>query len=266
MHQYTRNTNMTPSIFLNQFKEMTNILSKTTHFIINNKLWKGFLKQKLALTFLVIAGILVAWSTLKYVKTNTEALYAVNFQKSEIATSALNNAMSIESLFAGSHKYVLLILIQMLVVYFSNKTIEILSDMKINMSLGEMIQSQWRVLQLTIRNWVIEIIIGIIISIFVGIFAPDFMEDVLKWLVQCYFVGYFFIDNYNNTFGLKISESAKIVRKYAGATLMIGLVANLLFFLPVIGAIIASFICSVAATWYMHTGPDAQLAKNAFPE
>ena len=257
---------MTPSIFVAQLKEMTHIMSNTTQFIVKNKLWQGFIKQKLALTFLVIAGVLMAWSTLKYVKTNTEALYAVNFEKSEIATSALNSAMSIESLFAGSNKYVLLILIQMLVVYFSNKTIEILSDIKIDMSLGEMIQSQWRVLQLTVRNWVIEIIIGVGISIIVGIFAPDFIEKALKWLVQCYFVGYFFIDNYNNTFGLKISESAKIVRKYAGATLMIGLVANLLFFLPVIGAIIASFICSVAATWFMHTGPDAQLAKNAFPE
>lgn len=257
---------MTPSIFFTQLREMTHIMLETFPFIVNNKLWKGFMKHRLALTFIVIACILMAWSLVKYVKTNTEALYATNFANSEISSSAISNAMSFESLFEGSNKYVLLILIQMLVVYFSNKTIEILSDMKINMTLGEMIQSQWRVFQLTIRNWVIEIIIGVIISIFVGIFAPDFMEDVLKWLVQCYFVGYFFIDNYNNTFGLKIKESASIVRKYAGATLIIGLVANILFLLPVVGAIIASFICSVAATWYMHTGPDAQLAKNAFPE
>lgn len=257
---------MTSSIFFSQLKEMTKIILETFPFIIKNRLWKGFTKQKMALIFIVITSILWVWSFIRYFKTNNEARDAANFENSEIDSSALSNAISFDSLFEGSNKYVLLILIQMLVVYFSNKTIEILSNHKIHMTIKEMIQSQWRVIQVTVRNWVIEIIIGVGISIIVSLFAPEFFEDVLKWIVQCYFVGYFFVDNYNNTFGMKIKESAVIIRKHMGATLIIGLVANILFLPPVIGAIIASFICSVAATWYMHTGPDAQLPTDAFPQ
>ncbi|HMU05074.1 MAG TPA: hypothetical protein PJ990_15685, partial [Saprospiraceae bacterium] len=66
---------MTPSIFFVQLREMTHIMLETFPFIVNNKLWRGFMKHRLALTFIVIACILIAWSLVKYVKTNTEALY-----------------------------------------------------------------------------------------------------------------------------------------------------------------------------------------------
>ncbi|MBK8515744.1 MAG: hypothetical protein IPL55_05465 [Saprospiraceae bacterium] len=152
----------------------------------------------------------------------------------------------------------------MLVVYFSNKTIEHLSGVTIQMSIKEMIMSQFRVISVSIRNWIFELVIGILISIVIGIFGPKWMTDVLKFLVSCYFVSFLFIDNYNFAFGLTVKESVEIVRRHVAVALVVGLVAKILFLLPVIGALVVAFICSVATTWYMHTSSDGHAGQEAF--
>ncbi|MBC7884656.1 MAG: hypothetical protein H7X99_04235 [Saprospiraceae bacterium] len=255
---------MNASIFLIQVQKMSTIMVETLPFIIKNRLWEGFLKHKLVLILSIIAAITIPWSLIKYVASNTKELYSANFESNNVATASIQNAMSFSSLFEGSNKYILIILIQMLVVYFSNKTIEHLSGVVIKMLVPELIQSQWRVIVVSVRNWVLELIIGIGIAVVIGFFGADFLEDWLMWIVQCYFVGYLFMDNYNNTFGLKIKESTTIIRRHVGAALIIGLVAKILFLLPVAGLIIASFICSVSATWYMHTSDDAHAGHEAF--
>jgi hypothetical protein len=70
--------------------------------------------------------------------------------------------------------------------------------------------------------------------------------------VGAYFVGFIFIDNFNHMFGMNIKESAVIVQKYAGAALAVGIMTKILFLLPFLGALIASFICTVGATWFMY--------------
>jgi len=245
---------------------MATKLVNTIPFIMHNKLWRGFFEHKLVMPVTVLAAIIIPFSLFRYVESKAEVLKSYSLTGNKIASTGFQNSISFQSLFEGSNKWLILILIQMLVVYFSNKTIEHLSGVTVHMSGKEMIQSQFRTIVVVVRNWVLELIIGIGISIIVGIFGPDFLESWLKFVVGCYFVGYLFIDNYNHTFGVSIKESATIVRSHLGAAAVIGFVAKILFFLPVIGAILVSFICSVAATWYMHTSEDRHAGIEAFPD
>ena len=109
----------------------------------------------------------------------------------------------------------------MLVVYFSNRTIEYLSGVQISMSAKELLNSQVRIIVVSIRNWFIELVVGVGIALVIGIFGPAWLEDVMKFVVGCFFVGYLFIDNYNFTFGLAVKESFEIVKKHVGAEMCI---------------------------------------------
>ncbi|MBL0026776.1 MAG: hypothetical protein IPO98_18115 [Saprospiraceae bacterium] len=239
-------------------------LINTTGFIVKNRLWVGFFQHRLVMILSVIIALVIPYSIFNYLNSKVSSALSGITTGSNIATSVANNSTSIESIFEGGNKYLVLILIQMLVVYFSNKTIEHLSGVTIHMSVKEMIMSQVRVINVSIRNWIYELIIGIIISVAIGIFGPEWMTDVLKFLVGSYFVRFLFIDNYNFAFDLSIKESTAIVRKHAGAALLVGMVAKILFIIPVLGALFVSFICSVATTWYMHTSNDAHDGKEAF--
>ncbi len=257
---------MDVKIYTGQAVNMGTKLINTIPFIVNNKLWRGFFDHKLVLVISVLAAVIIPWSVFKYIESKAAFLSTYSLAGKNIATADINNSINFQSLFEGGNKWLILILIQMLVVYFSNKTIEHLSGVTIHMSGKEMIQSQFRTVVIVVRNWIFELIIGIGIAIVIGIFGPDFLEEWLKFAVGCYFVGYLFIDNYNHTFAIDIKNSSTIVRRHAGAALVIGFVAKILFLLPIAGALIVSFICSVGATWYMHTSEDRHAGAEAFSD
>lgn len=250
---------------LHQANRSIKIILNTIPFIIENSLWKGVFKQKLILIFSAISAIVIPYSLISFLADH----FRNNASDDSIATNeagaiAMGNNLTLETISDGGNIYLAMILIQMIVVYFSNKTIEHLSGTVIHMSIREMISSQIRVIVVSLRNWFLQLFIGILISIVIGIFGPSFLKAPLTWFVQCYFVGYLFLDNYNFTFGMSIANSRKVISRHIAAATIVGFVANVLFLLPIVGFIFASFICSVAATYYMHTSEDAQLAQEAF--
>jgi hypothetical protein len=254
------------NLYSKQAINMGSKLVNTIPFIVNNKLWRGFFEHKLVMIVSVLTAIVIPYSLFRYIESKSEILSSYSLTGDPIASAGIQNSVSFQSLFEGGNKWLVLILIQMLVVYFSNKTIEHLSGVTVHMTGKELIKSQIRTIVVVIRNWVFELVIGIGISIVIGIFGPDFLEEWLKYFVGCYFVGYLFIDNYNHTFGISIKDSTPIVRSHLGAALVIGFVAKILFLMPVVGAILVSFICSVAATWYMHTSGDKHAGIEAFSD
>lgn len=241
-----------------QAMKMVQIMRNTIPFMVKHAIWKGMFRQKLILAFSLLSAMVIPYSMYRFLAGHFQQQQAQGLMSMGEATVSAASQLSAENLYEGGNIYLAVILLQMVVVYFSNKTIEHLSGMAIDMSVRDLIASQVRTIVVSVRNWVFQLVIGIVISIVIGIFGPDFLEEPLKWLVQCYFVGYLFIDNYNFTFGLSSKESHQIVQRHGAATFVVGLVANVLFFIPVVGFILASFICSVAATYYMHTSADAQ--------
>lgn len=250
------------SVYINQGVDVTRKLFNVVPFIFEKKLWQGFIQQKLALLVVFVAAIFIPTSLFTYIRDNIS--HGSFFQTTNEANIAIANTASFSSLFEGGNKFLVIILIQLLVVHISNKTIEHLSGTKIDLSAREMMQSQIRVIIVSVRNWVIELVIGVGIAIIIGIFGPDWLETVLKYGLSCYFAGYLFIDNYNNTFGISIKESQSIVKKHLGAACIIGLVTNILLLLPFIGAIAVAFVCTIGATWYMHTSENKIDASKAF--
>lgn len=248
--------------FISQLKTITQQLLNTIPFIVFHKLWEGFFKQKAVLTISVVAAIVIPY-TLYDAFTNVSSDLLTQKQ-SFIGSETITK--NFKDLLDGSNKYIVLILLHMLNVYFSNKTIEKLSGHIIDISFKEMISSQFRNLKVIFRNWIREIIIGVGISIIIGIFGPEWLIDVLKFIVGSYFVGFIFLDNYNAAFKMSIKESSQMVYHHAGAALGLGLVAKILFLLPIVGPILASFICGVAGTWYMHTSEMHQNASDAYAD
>ncbi|MBK8627689.1 MAG: hypothetical protein IPN86_19645 [Saprospiraceae bacterium] len=251
--------------FVLQVKNITDKLINTIPFIIQNKLWYGFFKHRIVLTISIITAIVVPFSFFNFISDYLQSLAKVSTPQLLASTSSDQN-INFNKLFEGTHTYLLMILVHLLNIYFSNKTIERLSGVTIDLSVKEMIYSYFRNLKVIVRTWFTELVLGIGISIIVGIFGPDWMVDTLKFLLGCYFLGYIFIDNYNATFAISINNSFQIIKHHAGAAISLGLVAKILLLIPFIGIILTSFICGVAATWYMHTSADKQESTLAFVE
>lgn len=248
--------------FIPQLQTISQQLINTIPFIVTNKLWQGFFKQKAVLTISIISAIVIPYTIYDTISNVGSDFIAQ--KQSFVHSETLEKTYS--GLFDGSNKYLALILLHMLNVYFSNKTIEKLSGHIIDISFKEMLNSQFRNIKVIIRNWFYEILIGVGISIIIGIFGPDWLEDVLKFLLGAYFVGFIFLDNYNAAFKISIKDSSQIVYSHAGAAMGLGIVAKILFLLPYVGPILASFICGVAGTWYMHTSDAMHSAKDAYAE
>ena len=165
----------------NQAVKMAAILLNTTSFIVKARLWEGFFKQRLVLIVSFIAALIIPYSLFDFIKSRIITQDITNTPGH--AAAAMNEAVNWGSLFDGGNKYIVLILIQMLVVYFSNRTIEYLSGVQISMSTKELLHSQVRIIVVSIRNWFIEMVVGVGIALVIGIFGPAWLEDVLKFIV-----------------------------------------------------------------------------------
>ena len=60
------------------------------------------------------------------------------------------------------------------------------------------------------------------------------------------------VDNYNEIYGMKIKQSFKYARQYAGVSFGIGVVIYVLMMIPILGAVLAPLLGAVTATITMH--------------
>jgi uncharacterized protein involved in cysteine biosynthesis len=155
-------------------------------------------------------------------------------------------------LFSGSMKYFVLIFLEMLIFHFAVKTYEVLSGEKKVLKLKDFIDAQFRMLKVVIRSYFYEKILSILVMILLGIFGLGFLEIGIVFLIQCYFIGVAFVDNYNEQFNITVKESFSVAYDHFGATLLFGFVAYVLMSIPLVGAILASLIGAVATTCYLY--------------
>ena len=131
---------------------------------------------------------------------------------------------------------------------------EELTGHKVKLTFMNYLSSQFRVFVLSIRNFVLEKLISIPIVLLVSLFFPDFVGKIVAFSISGFFAGYVFLDAYFETFKIKIRNAMPLVNTHYAASVIIGIVAITLFNIPLFGGIIASFICTVAATRYLHYG------------
>ena len=92
----------------------------------------------------------------------------------------------------------------------------------------------------------------LVVNFALGFVGFDWLDKPVGFVIQCYFLGFAMIDNYHECFDLRVHQSEKRTRRVAvGVAIATGLVAQLLMYVPLIGAAVAAMIGAVAATLAM---------------
>ena len=222
-------------------------------FIQKNKIWKGFLDYSWVTKFLLLIGVLVS---LKFAGVFNDFFNQTSEQG--MSFNSLGNLVgnTIEEgydLFKMSgFKYAILILLEVVIFHFARKTLEILNGEKAEANLNSFIKAQVRMFKVVLFAYVMETISTILVGVGLSILSLGMIKPVVNFVIQCFFLGFVIIDNYNEIYHMSIKQSFKYTRQYTGVSIGIGIVVYVLMLLPVLGAFLAPLLAAVTATITMY--------------
>lgn len=222
---------------------------KAYEFIREHRLWEGMTRYKGIVTIFIIIGLAIGAKIFDVVQ-NMVSTRGVS-EMGLINTMSLVKDVAKESynlLFLGGMKYLVLIFLEIIIFHFVRRTLEVKMERTFDVTLKAFVKAEIRMIKVVIMSFALETILGIGISIVLGIWNAEFLKVFLVLLVQMYFLGFAFIDNYNELSGMGIKESEIDTRKHMGVAVAVGGVAYGLLLIPVIGSIIAPVLGGVAAT------------------
>lgn len=232
-------------------------------FIYEHRLWEGFWKYGWVARLFVIIGVLISLKFLSILFNWLTQADASNPQAVISSMSTLVTEIASEGyhfLFFGGMKYIMIILLEIIIFHVCRRTLAILTNEKTDAGFQAFVQAQIRMIKVAIYSWVMEMVITIILKVFFGIFGfIDFLQPVLVFAVQCYYLGFAVLDNYHEQFHMKIKESARYARDFAGVALAVGLLLQGFFTIPLAGAIAGPFVAAVAVTLAMFELSDLHL-------
>ena len=175
-----------------QFRDTILTNSDAVIFIRKNKLWEGFWRYGWVAKALVIMAIFLG---LKFLQTivdwwnTTEADDPV-----EVAASVGHLFQDIafegyDFLFVGGMKYVMMMLLEVVIFHMVRGTLEKLTGQTSDMSFQAFFNAQIRMIKVSIRSYIMEILFGIVIAIVFSLaFGFGFLKPVVKYIVHCYFL------------------------------------------------------------------------------
>ena len=159
---------------------------------------------------------------------------------------------SYQFFFAGSYKYIVLIIMELLIFHVAIRTNEIITGHAEKLTPGLFLRAQIRMIKVVIFSFIMELIVSMLVSTGLSILSMSLLKSPLLFLVQCFFVGFALMDNYNEIRGVGIRDSFKYTRNFLGATTSIGLILYLLMLIPVIGPVVGTLLGAVATTLCLH--------------
>ena len=218
------------------------------HFIREHRLWHGFWKYGWVTVLMILAGLLFS---MKFYSTFIGWWSSANIHNLWEAGEETGRLIS-ESrkmLFSSSFKYLVFIFMEIIIFHSVGRTIEIISegnDRKPTFNI--FLTAQIRMINISIRSWIKETIATFIITFALGLISMEFLKMPLVLLVQCYYIGFAMLDNYNERLGMNIKESAKFTQNFADVSLAVGLVVYLIMLIPFAGAFIGPLLGGVTAT------------------
>lgn len=225
-------------------------------FIRKHKLWEGFWRYGWVSRMLVVIALLIGiklfsifWNW--WGKAELDDLGSAVSSMGMLAGDFFKEGF--DYLFLGGMKYVMLILMEVLVFHFCRRTVSILTGKDSPASFDDFFKAQVRMIRVSIRSWIRESIVTVLLGVAFGVAGfLHFLEPVAVFIVQCYYLGFTIVDNYNEQFGLSVKESAQdVYERHAGVALAVGAVLNVLLVIPLLGAVVAPFLSAVAATLVM---------------
>lgn len=158
-------------------------------------------------------------------------------------------------------KYIILILMSPVMAFISERTEAAITGKTYQFNLIRLIKDALTGVRIAIRNLLIELaamlliwLIGLSLS---AIFLPIILiytpiAGVFLFAVSAYFFGFSTIDYNTERWGFSYQERISFIRQNLGLSLSNGLFFALWLMLPVVGALIATVSCTVAATLACH--------------
>ena len=250
MYQYTSIKH-----FISEFILAISSYTKAVSFIRKNRLWTGFAENKIVILALSILGILLGLRFIKVIQAWWSNVHLENpFDLGIHAASLVGNVFSesYQFFFAGSYKYLLLIIMELLIFHVAIRTNEILTGSKEKLTPSLFLNAQIRMIKISVVSYAMELIASFLISIGLSIIGMKFLKTPSIFLVQSFFLGFALIDNYNEIRGLKIKDSLNYTKNFLGASTGIGMVLYILMMVPVLGPVLGTMVGAVATILCMH--------------
>lgn len=235
---------------------MLESIIETIPFIRKNKLWKGFFENKWVATVSIIVSVLFSyWLMSDMFSTNDIDLSGIDAadlsEQGESIKKNIKEASQGEAISSGT-RYLLLILLEVIIFHFSVKTLSILTTNTAYPKFKEFIAAEKRMIRLLIISFFKGLLASIILGIVLSIVGLNDLTSFMMFFVYSYFMGYAFIDNYNEQFDINIKDSLLKVRQHVGAATILGVVVTALMYFPIIGPFFAPLFGAVAGTLYSH--------------
>jgi uncharacterized protein involved in cysteine biosynthesis len=247
--------------YFRQFLYVLNKHIEAVIFLYEHKLWRGILRYGWVSKFLVVLAVLIG---IKMLQVLRDWWSSAHFEDPELALSSVGSLLgevateSYSFLFAGSMKYVMLVLVEVIIFHFSRRTVEILTAKPARADFQEFVQAQFRMIKVALRSWIMEIIavaiIGVVFSLFnfLNIWGiNEVLKPALIFLAQSFFTGFAVVDNYNEQFRMPIRESFQVTKKLAGVSIGAGMVLQLLMPIPLVGLVFGSVLVAIAVVLAM---------------
>lgn len=231
------------------------VMMSTYRFFMENKLWRGFFKHKwIALATIAISLLFSYWMICDVSTYFTSPTIDIPINDAGVIADQMSDESKRENaqtaIFSGS-KYLLLIMLEMVIFYFSVKTIEILSGKEQPINISNFWKAEIRMIKVLIRGFVQALVVQILLSILFGIFGvPGAVKRGVMFFVYAFFVGHAFFDNYNELHKLSIKHSETTTKYHFGATLALGTVSSILLLIPIIGPIVTPIFAALTANIY----------------
>lgn len=244
-----------------QFFDTLRALPEAWRLIRDRQLWRGVDQYGWVTKVLIIAAILLGLSFIglvidwvRQLGQADSALMAISSMGSLAGSVAMEGY---ESFTSGLMKYVVLLLSEVLIFHFMQRSLEELHDKPIATDFKAFYHAQVRMIKVTIRIWIFELIVTIGLSIFFGIFGfLGWLEGTVTFLAQCFFFGLLILDNYSEQFGLSIKESIQFNQQFPGIALALGMVLYILMLVPLVGVVAGTILVSVTAVIVMGAWSD----------
>lgn len=250
----TFNIRKAPTHTINMLIEVKNAFT----FIKENKLWRGFWSnQWIATLSLMLSAFLSVWlfddlfpSHLDPVGFQSNISQELTDKNGIIGETILRESK--DGAISSGTKYVLLIFLEVIIFHFSVTTLNILSSGDAKPKFKEFLNAERRMIKILFQSFFKGYAANIVIGVLLGLIDMNMMRPYIMFFVYSYFIGYSFIDNYNEQFGIDIKTSLLKVRKHVGAAIALGVVVNMIIFIPLIGPFIAPIFGGVAGTLYSY--------------
>lgn len=242
---------------MNQYKKPENILSQVTSayrsvnqsipFIMKHQLWKDFLTHKWILVMTIVVGAIFSYTLFN------EISYALSEMVKGGEGSLEQTSSHARRVFhSGGMKYLLMIFFEVIIFHFVLKTMNIMNATDRKPMIRDFWNAEKRMFIVMLLSLISAWILHLLIRIGLSIFGYVHLLNYIMFFVHSFFLGLGFLDNYNEQQGFSIKQSKWIISEHKGAATGIGIIANILLFLPLLGPLIVPVICGIGAALYGH--------------